>query len=95
LIEGAKKVNLKFIAAILIVAAIFFSLILYFLNQKDLATSTLKIILFLGLIPVWFEIVRDLFKKKFGVDFIAGIALLGTFFFAEYWAGVIILLMLM
>ncbi|MEI8337536.1 MAG: heavy metal translocating P-type ATPase [bacterium] len=90
-----KKINFKLIAAIVIFAAIIVFVILYFSGQKEIASLILKAILFVGLFPVWYEIISEILKKKFGVDFIAGIALLGTFLFGEYLAGTIILLMLM
>ena len=90
-----KKVNFQFIAAVVIFAAIIVYVILYFLGQKEISQTILETLLFLGLIPVWFEIVKDILNKKFGVDVIAGVALLGTFIFGQYLAGSIILLMLM
>ena len=90
-----QKINFKFVAAIIIIVAIIFSAIFFFLNEKDVAVMILKIILFLGSVPVWLEIFSDIFRKKFGVDIIAGVALLFTFVFSQYLAGVVILLMLM
>ncbi|MFA6463385.1 MAG: heavy metal translocating P-type ATPase [Candidatus Paceibacterota bacterium] len=93
--DQKKKINFKFIAAIITFAAIILFTILFFLNQKETASLVLQVVLFLGLFPIWYEIISEILKKKFGVDFIAGIALLGTFLFGEYLAGAIILLMLM
>ena len=90
-----KKINFRLILAIVTFIAIVFFAVLFFLGQKENAYLVLKSVLFLGLFPVWFEIIYDISQKKFGVDFIAGVALLGTFLFGEYLAGAIILLMLM
>jgi cation transport ATPase len=67
-----------------------------FLNNFDinLIQNILKIVLIFGSIPLWFEILKDIYKGNFGVDLIAGLALLGTFLVGEYLSGVVILLML-
>jgi heavy metal translocating P-type ATPase len=51
-------------------------------------------VLLFGSIPIWFNLLKDLLKKNFGVDLIAGVALFSTFFFGQYLTGMIILLML-
>lgn len=54
----------------------------------------LKWVLLIGSIPLWFGIIRDMIRGKFGVDLIAGVALLATFIFHQYLAGFIVLVML-
>lgn len=76
------------------VLALIISAILYFTGHHEAASIVLKWVLLAGMIPLWFTMIRDMVRGHFGVDLIAGVALLGTFFFGEYLPGVVILLML-
>ena len=53
----------------------------------------LKIILVLGTAIIWFSFLEKLWQKEFGIDIIAGVALVSTFFAHEYLAGVVVLVM--
>jgi heavy metal translocating P-type ATPase len=66
----------------------------YFTGHQAVASVLLKYMLLVGMIPLWVTMIRDMVRGHFGVDLIAGVALLGTFFFGEYLPGVVILLML-
>lgn len=93
-----KKISFKnllsfvpiFIIVILGIAA-FFS---YGTGQKEVAKEVLKYTLIVFSIPLWIEILRDMFKGNFGVDLIAGVALIASFIFGEYLPGVVVILML-
>lgn len=76
------------------VLALIISGIFYFSGNQEVASIILKWVLLIGMIPLWFTMIRDMLRGHFGVDLIAGVALLGTFFFGEYLPGVVILLML-
>lgn len=76
------------------VVALIASLILYFVGNQEISRFVLKWTLLAGMIPLWITMIRDIVRGHFGVDLIAGVALLGTFLFGEYLAGVVILLML-
>lgn len=52
-----------------------------------------ELILFLGTGIIWSSFFKKLWKGEFGIDIIAGIALLSTFFAKEYLAGVVVLIM--
>ncbi|MEY2671855.1 MAG: cadmium-translocating P-type ATPase, partial [Candidatus Parcubacteria bacterium] len=45
-------------------------------------------------IPLWYEIISNIWRRNFGVDLVAGLALLTSLVFGEYLPGVIVLLML-
>lgn len=81
------------IASVSILSLIAFA-ILHFLGNNALGTSLLKWVLFLGSVPLWLNLLKEVFHKNFGVDLIAGVALFSTFFFGQYLTGIIILLML-
>ncbi len=68
--------------------------IFFLIGDHEVARTILKWVLFAGMIPLWITMIRDMIGGHFGVDLIAGVALLGTFFFGEYLPGVVILLML-
>lgn len=66
----------------------------YLHGDVTLSRLILRATLFIFSIPLWLNIVSDLRKKKWGVDIIAGVALVSALFFGEYLAGSVILLML-
>lgn len=70
------------------------SLIFYKTTGTQSAQMILKYSLILGSLPLLFSLVKDMLQGKFGVDIIAGVALVGTFITGQYLAGMIILLML-
>ena len=45
-------------------------------------------------LPLWIEIIRDMMKGHFGVDLIAGLAIVGAWLLNESLAGLVIILML-
>ena len=53
----------------------------------------LQIILIIGTVIVWFSFLQDLFRGIFGIDIIAGVALVATLVAGQYVAGVVILIM--
>lgn len=74
--------------------SLFVGLMLFLLGYGDHATLFFKYILLIGSIPFWYSLLRDIARGDFGIDIIAGIALVGTFFIGQYLAGVVVLLML-
>ena len=58
------------------------------------ANIILGIVLVLFSVPLWIEIVTSILARKFGVDLIAGLALLCSVIFKQYLPGAIVLLML-
>lgn len=77
-----------------VIIVLFISLLIYRLQSVEQTQNILKYALVIGSIPLWFGIFKDIFKGSFGVDIIAGVALIGTFITGQYLAGMIILLML-
>lgn len=45
-------------------------------------------------IPLWYEIISNILRRNFGVDLVAGLALLCSLVFGQYLPGIIVLLML-
>ncbi len=60
------------------------------MEQLDLI---LKIILSVGTVAIWISFLRNLFKGEFGIDIIAGVALISTIIAGQYLAGVVVLIM--
>lgn len=89
-----KEINLSVVTAVVALVSLVAALIAYLSGNYDAAMPFLKWVLFAGLIPLWFEIVRDMVRGRFGVDLIAGVALVASFIFDQYLAGVVVLLML-
>lgn len=77
-----------------VLGTLLLSLLLYRLNGVESAQTLLQYSLVLGSLPLLFSLVKDMLKGTFGVDIIAGLALVGTFITGQYLAGMIILLML-
>lgn len=89
-----KKITLNTLTAILAICAIFASGILYLMHRYSISIFVIKYVLLVGALPIWIEIIKDIFSGDFGVDLIAGVALGATFIFGEYLAGVVVLIML-
>lgn len=74
------------------------SLIAYFIldasGENIVGSEILKWVLFFGSLPLWYSLLKNLWKKNFGIDLIAGVALFSTFFYGQYLPGIIVLLML-
>lgn len=70
-------------------------LILRFVVRADETTCSfpLAVILFVGGIPLLFELFQKLAQREFGADFLAGIAIIASIFLHEYLAGAIIVFM--
>ena len=68
--------------------------ILSLTHQTYWATRILEVTLILGMVPLWISMLREIFAKHFGIDIIAGVALIGTLLAHQYAAGVVVLLML-
>lgn len=82
------------ISAIGAVLTALISLGFFVFKYPEYSTFVLKWGLFIFSIPLWYEILRDITRRKFGVDLIAGVALFATFFFGAYLPGIIVLIML-
>jgi heavy metal translocating P-type ATPase len=89
-----KKLSLNTITACVVIFALIISGILYFSGDKFIYVNILKWVLFFGALPIIYEILHNIYCKKFGVDLIAGVAIAATFLFGEYLAGLVVLLML-
>lgn len=55
--------------------------------------SLLQIVLYVGTSIIWFGFLKNLFQKNFGLDIIAGVALVSTIVAKQYLAGVVVLVM--
>lgn len=67
----------------------------YFVSgNNETAREILKYTLIVFSIPLWITIIKDMLRGNFGVDLIAGVALIASFIFGEYLPGVVVLLML-
>ncbi len=82
------------LVALLAIVALLVSALLYFSGSQESARFILKYVLLVGMLPLWITMVKDIVRGHFGVDLIAGVALLGTLIVGEYLPGVVILLML-
>lgn len=94
IISYIKNLSLYTFVASGVFVVLIVSVFLFFLGHKDLINPILKYTLFIGAIPLWYGLIRDMVKGSFGVDLIAGVALISTFLIGQYLAGVIVLLML-
>ena len=76
------------------ISTLILSLVSYKIFGIQNAQAILKYSLSIGSLPLLFSLIKDMSQGKFGVDIIAGVALVGTFVTSQYLAGMIILLML-
>lgn len=89
-----KEKGLTIAVALASILSLIIYAVLYFDGRDTLGKEIIKWMLFLGSVPFWYNLIKEILKKNFGVDLIASVALLSTFFFGQYLAGLIILLML-
>ncbi len=94
LIAYIKSISLDLVIAVAVVVSLIVSGIFFASGEAEIAKAILKYTLLIGMIPLWWGMIADIVRGHFGVDLIAGVALLGTFLFGEYLPGVVILLML-
>ena len=78
-----------FVSALLIISGV-----LYLFKLQIYASYLLVFTLVVFSLPLWYNLIRNVARGHFGVDIIAGVALISALFFREYLAGVIVLLML-
>jgi heavy metal translocating P-type ATPase len=79
---------------IIVALALVVALFLHLTSLDKAKDYLLGTVLFVFSIPLWIDIVVSIYNKKFGVDLVAGLALLASVVFGEYLPGVIVLLML-
>lgn len=73
---------------------LFVSFILWLTRHQQLAQGPLFIIVVGGSVKILWDLIVQLRRREFGVDFIAALAILGSLILGEYLAGAIIVLML-
>ncbi len=90
------KQRKSMVIAILSGVAILLNLILRYIFKTSPATYELPLLvtLFLGGLPLLYELVLNLTKLKFGSDLLGGISIITSFLLGEYLAGSIIVIML-
>lgn len=89
-----KEISLHGLVACAVILVFLISLVLLVLGNTGAISLLLKYTLVIGSLPLWYSLVRDMIRGSFGVDLIAGVALIGTFLIGQYLAGVVVLLML-
>jgi len=89
-----KSITVYGYVLILVVISLVVSLLLLITGYLSLASQVLKYTLIIGSLPLWYSLLRNIYNKSYGVDIIAGVALIGTFIIGHYLAGVLVLLML-
>jgi heavy metal translocating P-type ATPase len=92
--SALKERGLTLVIAFVGILSLLLYLFLYLTGENILGKEILRWVLFFGSVPLWYNLIREILKKNFGVDLIAGVALFSTFFFGQYLTGIIILLML-
>lgn len=78
------------------IAAILVHLVLRFVFRADVRTTSMPLqgALFLGGLPLLYQLSRKLLRLEFGSDLLGGIAIVASVLLGEYLAGTIIVLML-
>ncbi len=79
---------------LVVVTLMLASLVLWLARRGDLANWTLLAVALLGGIPLLWETLKQLFRKEFGVDVIAILAIAGSIFLHQYLAGALVVLMM-
>ena len=90
LLGTMKRYPVPFVAVILMLA----SLVLWLAGRGDVANWTLLAVALLGGIPLLWETLKQLYRREFGVDVIAILAIAGSIFMHQYLAGALVVLMM-
>jgi cation transport ATPase len=70
------------------------ALIFHLSGKQHIANVLLIGVIVIELIPLLWGMLRDLREGNYGVDLLAAIAIITSLVMGEYWAGVVIVLML-
>lgn len=79
---------------IFVSCALAVALLFYFRGNSFISNEILKYTIIIFSIPLWWGIIKSILNRHFGVDIIAGLALLVSVLLGQYITGTIILLML-
>lgn len=90
LVGMVKRYPVPFVAVTLMLA----SLVFWLAGRGDIANWLLLAVALLGGIPLLWETLKQLFRREFGVDMIAIIAIGGSIFLQQYLAGALVVLMM-
>ncbi|MDO8659173.1 MAG: heavy metal translocating P-type ATPase [Candidatus Parcubacteria bacterium] len=74
---------------VLIIGGIF-----YVSGYQEIFLNLFRFSVLILVLPLWFSILRDILKGHFGVDLIAGVAILGAYLLEQYLPGLVLILML-
>jgi len=80
-----------FVAAVLAVIA---GLVLQFSHQKTIAHWVLGSIAIIEVLPLLWSMWQDVRSGKYGVDILAATAIISSVVLGQYWAGIVVVLML-
>ena len=94
MIAKIQSYSLSTLIAIIDCLILIVGFFLYFFEYKELLLEIFKISILILALPLWVSIIRDILKRHFGVDLIAGIAILGAFLLDQYLPGLVLILML-
>ena len=89
-----KKISSASWIAVLDVLVLLVGLGLYELGYGSLQKTVFMVALIILALPLWFGIIDDIFHQKFGVDLIAGLAIVGAWLLGQSVAGLVVVLML-
>lgn len=92
--QTLKKLSLGSWVAIADTIILLLGLGLYVLGYESIQELLFKIALVILALPLWIEIIRDITRGKFGVDLIAGVAIVGAWLVGQSLAGLVVVLML-
>jgi cation transport ATPase len=88
-----KKIKESLIPIIVFLGLVL-GLVFHFFKGEDLDHKVWLITLVFGTIPLGVRMLTQVLKGRFGIDIIAMVAIVTSFFLGEYFAGTIIVLML-
>lgn len=89
-----EQFNISFLVPVFALSGLFIAGLLHFTKYEDYDHQVLLITVALGTLPLLWRIITDIYRKKFGIDIIAIVAIITSFILREYAAGAVILLML-
>ena len=94
MLEKIKQIEIHFLIVTFVLFGMALGLVLHFLRYEELDHKAWMLTMLLGSLPLLWKMLKSIYQGQFGVDLIAFVAIATAFILQEYFAGMIILLML-
>jgi heavy metal translocating P-type ATPase len=89
-----KKISYYYVTPLFALAGLILGVVFFIIGQAPVGHGIWIVTMTIGTLPLIFRMIKDIINGHFGVDVVAIAAIIASFIFGEYLAGIVILLML-